>query len=122
MLLNKGAYGGTQIIAPDVVKTFMTSKSKNSHRGLGFDKPNKKKPDGPPPRGGPRPGGAPPPRRKQVLVRLPQNDIIYIFLSNRVCPTRNNPAFSKVGARAGIFGLVYQSIERVNNTAKRTTN
>ena len=122
MLLNKGAYGGTQIIAPDVVKTFMTSQSKNSHRGLGFDKPNTEKPE-----------------RSSTCEEAPacvvghtgytgtsfwidpENDIIYIFLSNRVCPTRNNPAFSKVGARAGIFGLVYQSIERVNNTAKRAT-
>lgn len=119
MLLNNGAYGGTQIISPDVVKTFMTSKSKNSHRGLGFDKPNTEKPE-----------------RSSTCEEAPacvvghtgytgtsfwidpENKVIYIFLSNRVCPTRNNPAFSKVGARAGIHGLLYQSLERVKSGDK----
>lgn len=119
MLLNNGAYGGTQIISPDVVKTFMTSKSKNSHRGLGFDKPNTEKPE-----------------RTSTCEEAPacvvghtgytgtsfwidpENKVIYIFLSNRVCPTRNNPAFSKVGARAGIHGLLYQSLERVKSGDK----
>lgn len=32
----------------------------------------------------------------------PKNDMIYIFLCNRVSPTRNNPAFGRVSARSHI--------------------
>lgn len=42
----------------------------------------------------------------------PKEDIIYIFLSNRVCPSRKNPAFVKVGARFNIFGYIYDSLKR----------
>ena len=108
-----GMYGGEQILSPSTVRLFTTSKSPLSHRGLGFDKPNTVYPE-----------------RSSVCEEAdpsvyghtgftgtcfwvdPKNDIIYIFLSNRVCPSRNNPAFSEVGARAGIFSLVYQSLKR----------
>ena len=112
MMLNGGEYGGEQIISESTAKTFMTSKSKNSHRGLGFDKPNKD----------PKKSSTCEEADPSVVGHTgytgtafwidPKNEIIYIFLSNRVCPTRNNSAFSKVGARAGIFGLVYQALER----------
>lgn len=112
MLLNNGEYGGEQIISENTAKIFMTSRSKKSHRGLGFDKPQKD----------PKKSSTCEEADPSVVGHTgftgtafwidPKNDIIYIFLSNRVCPSRNNRAFSKVGARAGIFRLVYQSLER----------
>ena len=46
----------------------------------------------------------------------PKEDLIYIFLSNRVCPSRNNPAFSKIGARYNIC-LLYTSLP-INRVAE----
>lgn len=111
MWLNGGMYGGEQILSEKTVKLFTESKSPNSFRGLGFDKPNIEEPD-----------------YSSVCEEAdpsvyghtgftgtsfwvdPKNDLIYIFLCNRVCPTRNNPAFGEVGARFKIFSVIYNSL------------
>ncbi|MCI6855856.1 MAG: serine hydrolase [Bacteroidales bacterium] len=113
MLLEHGKYGGVNILSDRTVNTFVSSQSKNSHRGLGFDKPYTPNPEY---------SSTCPEADASVVGHTgftgtafwidPKNNIIYVFLSNRVCPSRNNPAFSRVGARAGIFGLVYQSMWR----------
>lgn len=113
MWLNGGMYGGEQFLSNRTVHEFITSKSPNSHRGLGFDKPNTEHPD-----------------RSSTCAEAgaevfghtgftgtgfwvdPKNDLIYIFLCNRVHPLRNNSAFTRLGARAGMFAAVYHSIER----------
>ena len=113
MLLEHGKYGGVNILSDRTVNTFVSSQSKNSHRGLGFDKPYTPNPEY---------SSTCPEADASVVGHTgftgtafwidPKNNIIYVFLSNRVCPSRNNPAFSRVGARAGIFGLVNQSMWR----------
>lgn len=113
MWLNHGMYGGEQILSSNVVDTFTTSKSPNSHRGLGYDKPNLKKPEwsstceeaGPTVFGHTGFTGT-------CFWVDPENDMIYIFLCNRVYPSRNNKAFTEVGARAGIMKALYQAVER----------
>lgn len=113
MWLNGGTYGGEQILSADVVKTFMTSVSPNSHRGLGFDKPNFDDPEN---------SSVCEQAGKQVVGHTgftgtsfwidPEENLIYVFLCNRVCPSRINPAFANVGARYNIFGYIYDSIAR----------
>lgn len=111
MWLNGGMYGGEQILSEKTVKLFTESKSPNSFRGLGFDKPNTENPE-----------------YSSVCEEAdpsvyghtgftgtsfwvdPKNDLIYIFLCNRVCPTRNNRAFGEVGARFKIFSVIYDSL------------
>lgn len=111
MWLNGGTYGGHRFYKASTVETFTTQKSPNSHRGLGFDKPNVANPSS-----------------SSTCVEAtpetyghtgftgtcfwvdPKNDMIYIFLSNRVCPTRNNPSFSRVSARSHIQSILYHSI------------
>ena len=41
----------------------------------------------------------------------PKNDLIFIFLSNRVNPTRDNPAFSRSNIRSELFRQVYKSLQ-----------
>lgn len=113
MWLNGGMYGGEQILSTSTVRLFTTSKSPNSHRGLGFDKPNVAHPDE---------SSTCEEADPSVFGHTgftgtcfwvdPKNDMIYVFLSNRVCPSRKNPAFTRVGARTGIFRLAYQSLAR----------
>lgn len=111
MWLNGGEYGGVTYYKESTVDTFLKSKSPNSHRGLGFDKPNLKNKDA---------SSTCDEATAETVGHTgftgtcywidPKNDMIYIFLSNRVCPTRDNPAFSRVSARSHIHTLLYNSI------------
>ena len=111
MWLNGGEYGGETYYKKSTVDTFLKSKSPRSHRGLGFDKPNLKNLDA---------SSTCDEATAETVGHTgftgtcywidPKNDMIYIFLSNRVCPTRDNPAFSRVSARSHIQSLLYHSI------------
>lgn len=111
MWLNGGTYGGERLLSPVTVSTFLSSKSPNSHRGLGFDKPVV---------GNPEASNTCSEATPETVGHTgftgtcywvdPANDMIYIFLSNRVCPTRDNPNFTRVSARSHINSIIYQSI------------
>lgn len=113
MWLNGGTYGGTQLLKKSTVDLFLTSKSPNSHRGLGFDKPNLKNPEN---------SSTCDEATAETVGHTgftgtgfwvdPKNDMIYVFLSNRVSSTRDNPAFGKVSARSHIQSLLYHSMEK----------
>ena len=111
MWLNGGEYGGEQILSEETVEVFTKSKSSISRRGLGFDKPDK------------RNERSSPTCREASAATYghlgftgtcfwvdPDTNLIYIFLSNRVNPSRNNPAFSKLNIRPKIFSEVYKAI------------
>lgn len=108
MWLNGGMYGGEQILSNKTVKLFTKSKSPNSHRGLGFDKPNTAHPNWSSTcsKANPEVYGHTGFTGTSFWVD-PKADFIYVFLSNRVYPSRNNPAFQQVGARAGIMAELY---------------
>ena len=111
MWLNGGVYGGVRMLKASTVETFTTQKSPNSHRGLGFDKPVVGNPDA---------SNTCPEATPETFGHTgftgtcfwvdPKNDMFYIFLSNRVCPTRNNPNFGRISARSHIQSLIYKAI------------
>lgn len=111
MWLNGGTYGGVRLLKASTVETFMTQKSPNSHRGLGFDKPVIGDPDA---------SNTCAEATPETFGHTgftgtcfwvdPKNDMFYIFLSNRVCPTRNNPNFGRISARSHIQSLIYKAI------------
>lgn len=113
MWLNKGMYGGERILSSETVTMFLTMTTPNSFRGLGFDKPNVADPDN---------SSTCAEAGAEVVGHTgftgtafwvdPKEDMIYVFLCNRVYPSRYNPAFVKVGARANIFRFVYESLAR----------
>ncbi|MBR1882764.1 MAG: serine hydrolase, partial [Muribaculaceae bacterium] len=111
MWLNGGTYGGIRFYKPSTVEVFTTQKSPNSHRGLGFDKPVVGRPDD----SNTCPEATPETYGHTGFTGTcfwvdPKNDMIYIFLSNRVSPTRNNPNFGRISARSHIQSLIYQAI------------
>jgi beta-N-acetylhexosaminidase len=120
MWLNGGIYGGKRVLSASTVKLFTTVKSPNSRRGLGFDKPNKKD-ENSSPTCSEAPGTA--------YGHLgftgtcfwvdPTNHLIFIFLCNRVYPTRNNEAFSDLDIRPHLFSEVYKSIIHKAKKSKR---
>jgi CubicO group peptidase (beta-lactamase class C family) len=111
MWLNNGSYGGRQILSPSTVKLFTTSKSPTCRRGLGFDKPDNRNPK------------ASPTAQEASDATYghlgftgtcfwvdPDRQLIYIFLCNRVNPTRDNAAFSRHNVRPKILSTIYNSI------------
>lgn len=110
MWLNGGTYGDARILSPETVNLFTTDKSPTCRRGLGFDKPDTVNPDNSPTcdEAGP-----------EVFGHLgftgtvfwidPANDLIFVFLTNRVYPTRETPVFNKSNIRAELFRIVLNS-------------
>ena len=111
MWLNGGTYGGVRLLKASTVETFTTQKSHNSQRGLGFDKPVVGNPDA---------SNTCAEATPETFGHTgftgtcfwvdPKNDMFYIFLSNRVSPTRNNPNFGRISARSHIQSLIYRAI------------
>ena len=111
MWLNGGTYGGARLLKASTIETFTTQKSPNSHRGLGFDKPVVGDPDA---------SNTCAEATPETFGHTgftgtcfwvdPKNDMFYIFLSNRVSPTRNNPNFGRISARSHIQSLIYKAI------------
>ena len=110
LFLNKGSYGGEKIVDKETVDLFTTTQSATSRRGLGFDRPD------------PEPG-------KGSVCDIapgstfghtgftgtcfwidPDNQLIYVFLSNRVYPTRRNQALMQMNIRPRIQEVIYRSI------------
>ncbi len=113
MWLNGGEYGGERIMSPETVKLFTTTKSPNSRRGLGFDKPDMENPKYSPTAdeaNGSTYGHLG--FTGTVFWVDPENDMIVIFLTNRVNPTRDNAAFAGMNIRPEIMRQAILSATR----------
>ncbi|MDR3060653.1 MAG: serine hydrolase [Dysgonamonadaceae bacterium] len=112
MYLNEGIYGNERFLSEATCKLFTKAKSPISRRGLGFDKPDKEN------------------NSANVTGKLvpastyghtgftgtcfwidPDNQLIYIFLSNRVYPYRGNKKLSQMSIRTGIQDIIYKAFE-----------
>jgi CubicO group peptidase (beta-lactamase class C family) len=109
MDLQKGKYGGQQYFKGPVVTEFSENGSKTSRRGIGWDKPE---PEG----NGPTSDLAPLSTFGHTGFTGtgawidPENNIIYIFLSNRVYPDSENDKLLQYNIRTRIHDVVYQSL------------
>lgn len=111
MLLNKGVYGKKRYFKPQTVYTFTTRFNKSTRRGIGFDM---KELD---------------PLKNKNMSHFaspstfghlgftgtcvwadPEQQLIYIFLSNRTYPTMHNDKLVKKDYRARIQSLIYRSV------------
>jgi len=113
LLLNQGSYGGRQFIKAETVKQF-TKAQYGTHRGLGFDTAD--------------------PRSRSAFSRVvptetfghtgftgtclwadPENDIVYVFLSNRLHPSAKNRRFLRRKIRERIQEVVYDALGSEDN-------
>lgn len=113
MLLNNGMINGIQLLKPATVKLFTAYQNNTSRRGLGFDKPEQNNST----RKDPYPAKYPSLETfghtgftGTCVWADPANDLLFIFLSNRVHPTRNNSAFSQLNLRSKIHDVIYQTV------------
>lgn len=113
MWLNGGTYGDVRLLSEPTVRMFTTEKSPTCRRGLGFDKPDATNPDNSPTCEEASP---------EVYGHLgftgtvfwvdPKEDLIFVFLTNRVNPTRDTPIFNAANIRPELFRQVYKAIEK----------
>ncbi len=110
LYLNQGVYGNERYLSEETCRLFTQSKSPSCRRGLGFDKPI--------------PGSKSSPCGLLAPASVyghtgytgtcfwidPNNQLIYIFLSNRVNPTRANNKLSSLNIRTRIQDAIYKAI------------
>lgn len=111
MWLNGGEYGGERFLSEETVKVFTNTKSSINRRGLGFDKPDPRNT-----RSNPTSPGAP----IEVYGHTgftgtsfwvdPTNNMTYIFLSNRVNPSRSPNPLSTLSIRERIQEELYKAL------------
>ena len=115
MLLNGGEMNGVRLLKKSTIDKFTAYNSTVSRRGLGFDKPEKDnatlKTPYPSKSVSPETYGHTGFTGTCVWVDPTQN-LVYIFLSNRVTPTRNNNKLSQLNVRPNIQEAIYQAINR----------
>ena len=108
--LNGGTYGNQRIFRPQTVKMFTEGYNSTSKRGMGFDRAARFK------------------SMEELNLPLstyghlgftgtcfwvdPENDLIYVFLCNRVYPSRDNKAFSELSPRTEILRAIYNHLPR----------
>lgn len=113
MLLNGGSYGGRQFLKPETIYQYTTRCATCTRRGIGFDMPELKK-------------GAKPNlstfASKNTFGHLgftgnsawadPENELVFIFLSNRTYPSMFRQKFVEINIRDVAMDAVYEAIDR----------
>jgi beta-N-acetylhexosaminidase len=112
-----GEYDGQQIISHDVMKEYTRVQfpENNNRRGLGFDKPVLNNATVPQKDTYPTRSASPESFGHSGYTGTfvwvdPVSDISYVFLCNRVNPTRDNNLVSDMNIRTGILQAIYDSI------------
>ena len=117
MLLNGGSYGGTQYFSPETIKEFTTRFPESTRRGIGFDMKELNS------------------NKSQNMSELasdntfghlgftgcaafadPDENLIYIFLSNRTYPSMKSNKLGRENYRPKIHSQIYKALD------KRTTD
>ena len=113
MLLNNGTYGGTRFFDEDIMKKYNKRhyESLGNRRGLGFDKPAIG-------------GGGPVSELASdksfghsgftgtLVWADPEENLVYIFLSNRVYPDVENNKLRDMNIRTEIQKTIYEAIQK----------
>ncbi len=108
MYLNGGVYGGRRFLSQEVLSLFNSRHFKDNRRGLGWDKKDKKV-------------GASSMYASDesfghtgftgtMVWADPQNELIFVFLSNRIYPDASNNRMSEFEVRRNIHDSLYKSI------------
>lgn len=111
-----GEYGGVRVLSSDVLRKYTTVQfpDNDNRRALGFDKPLLRNDTVPPEEAYPCPSASPASFGHSGFTGTfiwcdPDEEISYVFLSNRVYPTRNNNRLSDLSIRGKILQAVYDA-------------
>jgi CubicO group peptidase (beta-lactamase class C family) len=120
MLLQGGSYGGRQYIKPETVALFTSSQFKGNRRGLGFDKPQLIPSE-------------PGPACEEASANSyghtgftgtyiwadPDNELLIVFLSNRVNPDAEPNRLVQLGTRTQIQQTLYHALNKKLNSGQQ---
>ncbi len=113
MLLQEGSYGGRQYIKPQTVALFTKRQFPGNRRGLGFDKPQLNPTE-------PGPACAEASANSfghtgftgTYIWADPDNELIIVFLSNRVNPDAEPNKLVQLGTRTQIQETLYKALDK----------
>ncbi|MBL7972780.1 MAG: serine hydrolase [Prolixibacteraceae bacterium] len=118
MYLQMGTYGGKQYVSEATMKEFTRAQfpQNNNRRGLIFDKPSLNIGSIKPADAYPCPEVSPESfghfgYTGTFVWMDPKSQLMYIFLSNRVYPTRNNNLISDLNVRTEILSVIYRNMK-----------
>lgn len=115
MYLQKGFYGGKRYLNESTLNEWTNypfTVEENSRRGIGFDKPDRKRAGiSSAPSASPSSFGHSGFTGTYTWVD-PEQQLVYVFLCNRVYPTRNNSKLYDLNVRTNINEVIYQAIKR----------
>jgi len=130
MYMQMGSYGGKQYLSEQTMHEFSQVQfpENNNRRGMGFDKPSLNNREVPATDSYPCPGASPESFGHSGFTGTfvwadPGCHLTYIFLSNRVYPTRGNNKLTELNVRTGILQVLYDEISdsatyNINSKAK----
>jgi beta-glucosidase-like glycosyl hydrolase/CubicO group peptidase (beta-lactamase class C family) len=117
MYLQMGTYGGHQFLSRETMADFTSYQfpENGNRRGLGFDKPLVNNAELAPEKTYPCPGASPESFGHSGFTGTfvwadPKCNLVYIFLSNRVYPTRENNLLGKLNVRTDILQVLYDEL------------
>lgn len=120
LYLNNGIYGGEQLIPREIMEEYNQPQFPNNRRAIGFDKPLPYNASKSLDEAWPAPGASQQSFGHSGFTGTfvwvdPVYNIVYIFLSNRVYPTRSHNAISKFNVRLAIQQVLYDEINFRDN-------
>ena len=117
MYMQMGSYGGKQYLSEQTMHEFTKVQfpENNNRRGMGFDKPLQDNHEVPAKDSYPCPGASAESFGHSGFTGTfvwadPSYHLTYIFLSNRVYPTRENNKLTELNVRTGILQVLYDEI------------
>ena len=109
LFLQKGSYGGESFISEKTMNEFTRYQFPESRRGIGFDKPSRVYNGNAPKSASPQSYGHT--GFTGIMIwNDPAYNLNYVFLSNRVYPTRDNNKLSSLNVRTAIMQVVYDGL------------
>ena len=111
MNLQNGRYGGTQYFQNSVVSEFSRPQVAGNKRGLGWDRGDPSKPSGPTSNLAPASTFGHTGFTGTCVWLDPDNQILYVFLSNRVYPDAGNIKLRTYNIRTRIQEVIYKALE-----------
>jgi|SRR5690554_1882275 len=110
MLMNGGVYQNKRYLKEETIKEFTSYQSPKSRRGLGFDKPEKRGKDGPTSDKASSSTFGHLGFTGTVTWADPENELVYVFLSNRTYPSARNNLLARSKTRKILHDYFYEAI------------
>jgi beta-N-acetylhexosaminidase len=112
LYLQNGEYGGSRFFTSETVRSFTAAPNSNNgnRRGIGFDKPEMRSARSPAARSASAESYGHSGFTGTIAWVDPAEDLVYIFLSNRVHPDQFNNKLTELNVRTRIQQLIYDSI------------